>query len=48
MTPTKYARNREIRLRHQEGETLTSLAEVFGLSENRVWQIVHGGREKSG
>ena len=40
ITPTKCERNEEIRLRHQQGETLISLAEVFGLSENRVWQIV--------
>lgn len=30
VTPTKYARNKEIRFRHQQGETLLSLAEVFG------------------
>ena len=45
MTPTKCERNEEIRRRHQQGETLISLAEVFGLSENRVWQIVHRRRE---
>jgi putative transposase len=32
-------------LRHQQGETLISLAELFDLSENRVWQIVHGRRK---
>ena len=45
ITPTKCERNEEIRQRHQQGETLISLAEVFGLSENRVWQIVHRRRE---
>ena len=45
ITPTKCERNEEIRLRHRQGETLISLADVFGLSENRVWQIVHGRRK---
>ena len=45
ITPTQCDRNEQIRLRHQQGETLISLAEVFGLSENRVWQIVHGRRK---
>jgi len=44
ITPTKFERNEEIRLRYQQGETLIRLAEVFDLSENRVWQIVHGHR----
>jgi hypothetical protein len=45
ITPTKRERNEEIRLRHQQGETLIMLAELFGLSEDRVWQIVHGRRK---
>jgi Mor family transcriptional regulator len=45
ITPTKCERNEEIRLRHEQGETLISLAKVFSLSENRVWQIVHRKRE---
>ena len=45
ITPAKCERNEEIRKRHRQGETLISLAEVFGLSENRVWQIVHRRRE---
>jgi Mor family transcriptional regulator len=45
ITPTKCERNEEIRRRHHQGETLISIAEVFGLSENRVWQIVHRRRE---
>jgi Mor family transcriptional regulator len=44
ITPTKCERNEEIRLRHEQGETLISLAKVFSLSENRVWQIVHSRR----
>ena len=44
-TPARCERNEEIRLRHQQGETLLSLAGAFGLSENRVWQIVHGRRK---
>lgn len=43
-TPSKYDRNDEIRLRRLQGETLISLADVFGLSEQRVWQIVNGRR----
>ena len=43
-TPGKRDRNDEIRLRHLQGETLISLADLFGLSEQRVWQIVHGRR----
>jgi hypothetical protein len=45
ITPTKCARNEVIRLRHQHGETLISLAGRFGLSEQRVWQIVYGRRK---
>jgi hypothetical protein len=44
ITPTKCERNEEIRLRHQRGETLIGLADVFDLSESRVWQTVHGRR----
>jgi len=44
-TPTQCERNEEIHLRHQHGETLISLAELFGISEQRVWQIVHGRRK---
>jgi hypothetical protein len=45
ITPTKCDRNEEIRSRHTRGKTLTSLADMFGLSEQRVWQIVHGRRK---
>jgi hypothetical protein len=34
VTPTKCARNDEIRLRHQQGETLISLAASLGCQSN--------------
>jgi hypothetical protein len=30
-TPNKHARNAEIRARHQKGESIATLAEVFGI-----------------
>jgi Mor family transcriptional regulator len=42
---TKCERNEEIRLRHRCGESLSGLAEVFGLTEQRIWQIVRGRRK---
>jgi len=44
-TPTKCQRNEEIRARHLQGESLSSLADVFGLSAQRVLQIVQGRRK---
>jgi len=44
-TPTKCERNAEIRRRHQNGEALPSLAETFGISEQRIAQIVRGQRK---
>lgn len=44
-TPAKCARNAEIRARYKQGESGTTLAEVFGISEQRVWQIVQGRRK---
>jgi len=44
-TPAMYARNAEIRARHKRGESRATLAEVFGISEQRVWQIVQGKRK---
>jgi len=44
-TPAKYTRNAEIRARHKRGESKVTLAEVFGISEQRVWQIVQGRRK---
>ena len=43
-TPAKYVRNAEIRARHKRGESRATLAQVFGISEQRVWQIVQGRR----
>ena len=41
----KCARNAEIRARHQQGESIATLAEVFGITEQRVWQILHSRRK---
>lgn len=37
---TLVARNRAIRTRYAQGETLTALARAFGISPQRVYQIV--------
>jgi Mor family transcriptional regulator len=44
-TSPKCARNAEIRARHQRGETIATLAEVFGITEQRVWQILNDRRK---
>jgi len=44
-TPKKYDRNAKIRTRHQQGESVATLAEVFGISEQRVSQILRGQRK---
>ena len=44
ITPAQCERNEEIRHRHGRGESWASLAEVFGISEQRVSQIVQGKR----
>jgi hypothetical protein len=44
ITPQKHIRNAEIRARYRAGESLRILAEVFGISEQRVHQIVQGRR----
>jgi hypothetical protein len=41
-TPEKADRNAEIIARHKTGETGASLAQVFGISEQRVNQIIRG------
>jgi Mor family transcriptional regulator len=43
-TPSKHERNRRIRARYAQGETVVSLAEVFGISQQRVSQILRGKR----
>jgi hypothetical protein len=45
ITPPKHARNAEIRARHRAGESLSALADVFGISEQRVHQIAQGRRK---
>ena len=44
-TPSKHDRNRRIRARYAQGETVVSLAEVFGISQQRVSQILRGKRK---
>jgi Mor family transcriptional regulator len=41
-TPSKHERNRRIRKRHTQGETVVSLAEALGISQQRVSQILRG------
>ena len=40
----KCARNAEIRARHKNGESIATLAEVFGITEQRIWQILNDRR----
>jgi hypothetical protein len=44
-TSPKCKRNAEIRARHQQGESIATLAEVFGISEQRIWQILNDRRK---
>jgi Mor family transcriptional regulator len=44
-TSSKCKRNAEIRARHQKGESTATLAEVFGVSEQRIWQILNDRRK---
>ena len=44
-TPKKGERNADIRARHQQGESVATLADVFGISEQRVSQILRGRRK---
>jgi hypothetical protein len=41
----KCARNAEIRARHLKGESIATLAEVFGITQQRVWQILNDRRK---
>ena len=41
LTPTKHQRNEDIRARYVAGEAVVDLARLFGISEQRVSQIVH-------
>jgi hypothetical protein len=40
-TPTKVARNDEIRDRFANGETIADLARDYDLTDQRVFQIIH-------
>jgi Mor family transcriptional regulator len=44
-TSLKCKRNAEIRTRHKNGESIATLAEVFGISEQRIWQIIYSRRK---
>lgn len=44
LVPEKVERNAEIRARYEAGESVGELAAVFGISEQRVSQIIHGRR----
>ena len=44
-TVPKCVRNAEIRARHQKGESIATLAEVFGITEQRIWQILNDRRK---
>jgi hypothetical protein len=41
----KCTRNAEIRARHQNGESIATLAEAFGITEQRIWQILNDRRK---
>lgn len=40
LTPAKTARNMEIRQRYSKGELLADLAQYYGISEQRIHQIL--------
>ena len=44
LVPAQTERNEEIRARYETGETGASIARAFGISEQRVNQIVHERR----
>ena len=44
LVPAKAERNADIRARYDQGETVSELAAAFGLSEQRVSQIIYGRR----
>jgi Mor family transcriptional regulator len=43
-TSPKCKRNAEIRARHEKGESIMTLSEVFGITEQRIWQILKDRR----
>jgi Mor family transcriptional regulator len=44
-TSPKCKRDAEIRARHKNGESIATLAEVFGITEQRIWQILNDRRK---
>jgi Mor family transcriptional regulator len=44
-TPSKVERNYQIRIRYIQGESIITLAEAFGISPQRVSQIVRQKRK---
>jgi Mor family transcriptional regulator len=44
-TSPKRARNAEIRARHQKGESIATLSEVFGITKQRIRQILNDRRK---
>ena len=44
-TAPKCARNAEIRARHSNGESISTLAEKFGITEQPIWQILNDRRK---
>ena len=44
-TSSANERNRRIRARYAKGETVVALAEAFGISQQRVSQILRGKRK---
>ena len=45
VTPKKIHRNAEIKRRYADGESVPDLAKAFGISEQRVHQILRGRRK---
>ena len=43
-TAIKSRRNDRIRARHEAGEGLSELARIYGISKQRVWQILRRGQ----
>ena len=41
-TPSKHERNRRIRTRYAQGDAVVELAEAFGISQQRVSQLLRG------
>jgi hypothetical protein len=44
-TPKQVARNAEIRAKYKAGTSVPDLAKRFGISKNRIYQILRGKRK---